>query len=265
MSTFRLNKEIFTPALYAELRNFWFQDLPKDATSAPPPVIKKWFGHFDTQDEKDRYDQSCHQRFHTALESFGPAKYPLPPPSSWEVEVAQAEVIAAPFLADCSASSSNEEYGPNFLGIILLIDQLSRNIFRQEQAQIYNHYDLISRSLVRCILKLTPRADLHASFRFSPVHRMWVYMPLMHSEHVEDQDLFQELMEDFRAEMEGRGDGPAMEYLVLVIEGAKKHAFDVRNFGRFPHRNEYLGRVTTEEERVFMDNGGNGLAPKKAR
>ncbi|KAH6722834.1 hypothetical protein BKA61DRAFT_585356 [Leptodontidium sp. MPI-SDFR-AT-0119] len=265
MSSFQLNKQFCNQALYAEIRDFWFQDIPEKATTAPPAVIKKWFGHFETEEEKDQFDQICHSKFCAALESFGPSEYKLPPASSWEAEQAHAEEIADPFLADCTATfSSDEEYEPNFLSIILLLDQLSRNIFRQDQAQIYNHYDRIARALLYSILKLTPRPDLHPSFRFSPVHRFWLYMPLMHSEHIEDQEKCQELMQSFREEMLGRDDQPGLDYVEMAIKGAKTHARDIREFGRFPHRNEHLGRATTREEQAFMDGGGNAMAPKKA-
>ena len=264
MPSFDLDRAHLNPETYAQIREFWFEDLPKNATAAPPAVIKKWFGHHSSQEEKDRYDQLCYSKFHAALESVGPSKYRLSPAGSWNSEQAEAEEIAGPFLHDCTQRSDNDnDYGPNFLSIILLLDQLSRNIFRVDQAQIYIHYDRIARALLYSVLKRSPRADQHPSLRFSPAHRFWLYMPLMHSEHIEDQDKYQEVMESFREELVGRGDQPALDYVDMAIKGAKAHSFDVREFGRFPHRNEYLGRVTTKEEQAFMDAGGNKFAPKK--
>jgi|TARA_R110002060_G_scaffold27509_6_gene37357 uncharacterized protein (DUF924 family) len=88
-------------------------------------------------------------------------------------------------------------------------------------------------------------------------------MSLMHSEYNEDQDKYQEVMESFRDEVVGRGDQPALDYVDMAIKGARAHSFDIREFGGFPHRHECLGRVTAKEEQVFMDAGGNKLAPKK--
>ena len=45
------------------------------------------------------------------------------------------------------------------------------------------------------------------------------------------------------------GDAESLRY-------AEDHADIIRRFGRFPHRNEVLGRATTTEERAFLESGG---------
>ena len=40
------------------------------------------------------------------------------------------------------------------------------------------------------------------------------------------------------------------------LKWAEIHADIIRRFGRFPHRNAALGRVTTPEEQAFLDSGG---------
>jgi uncharacterized protein (DUF924 family) len=40
------------------------------------------------------------------------------------------------------------------------------------------------------------------------------------------------------------------------LKYAEDHADIIRRFGRFPHRNPILGRVTTPEEQAFLDEGG---------
>jgi uncharacterized protein (DUF924 family) len=40
------------------------------------------------------------------------------------------------------------------------------------------------------------------------------------------------------------------------LKWAELHADIIRKFGRFPHRNEMLGRPTTTEEQAFLDGGG---------
>jgi uncharacterized protein (DUF924 family) len=72
--------------------------------------------------------------------------------------------------------------------------------------------------------------------------REFLYLPLMHSEHLADQ---QRCVELFR-------NTPNADNLRY----AEDHADIIRRFGRFPHRNAVLGRITTPEEQVFLDRGG---------
>jgi uncharacterized protein (DUF924 family) len=70
----------------------------------------------------------------------------------------------------------------------------------------------------------------------------FLYMPLMHSEHLADQ---QRCVELFRK----AGNTDNLGY-------AEDHADIIRRFGRFPHRNHVLGRTTTPEEQAFLDHDG---------
>jgi len=46
------------------------------------------------------------------------------------------------------------------------------------------------------------------------------------------------------------------EHLVSAVEYARKHQDILSNFGRFPHRNQALGRSTTAAEQTYLDSGG---------
>ena len=70
----------------------------------------------------------------------------------------------------------------------------------------------------------------------------FLYMPFMHSELLADQLRCVELF--------GKaGNAENLRY-------AEDHADIIRRFGRFPHRNRILGRMTTSEEQAFLDQGG---------
>ncbi|KAH9203897.1 hypothetical protein DL95DRAFT_398954 [Leptodontidium sp. 2 PMI_412] len=270
--SFRLNSQICNTALYARVRDIWFQDVPSNATTAPKEAMKRWFGRYENEDEKKKFDELCHAEFHTALDSFGPANYALPPPStSWATAQQQAESIAALVLPDCvpettatASDDDGEKFARDSLSIILLLDQLPRNIFRENQAVIYAHYDRIALSLLYCLLRRTPRVDLHPPLRFSPAYRVWFYMPLMHSEYIEDHEQFAEFMESLKEEVLERGGEEAAESLGGFLWAGKMHADVIRRFGRYPHRNEWLRRETTREEKEYMDSGGAmfGSKPK---
>jgi uncharacterized protein (DUF924 family) len=83
----------------------------------------------------------------------------------------------------------------------------------------------------------------------SPVERMFLLMPLMHSEDVtvqrESVSAFEELASD------AAGD----QVLASALDYAKRHAVVVERFGRFPHRNVVLGRTSTPDELAFLARG----------
>jgi len=72
--------------------------------------------------------------------------------------------------------------------------------------------------------------------------RQFFYLPFEHSEALADQERCVAL---FRA----TGDAD-------LVKWAEMHADIIRRFGRFPHRNVALGRVTTPEEQAFLDADG---------
>jgi len=120
------------------------------------------------------------------------------------------------------------------LALILLLDQFPRNMFRgsaQSWATDPMARDITKHALIKDFDKKVPDA-LRAFF----------YLPLMHSESLEDQqhcvDLYKAL-----------GDESGLQY-------AEIHADVIRRFGRFPHRNPVLGRDTTPEEKAFLESGG---------
>jgi uncharacterized protein (DUF924 family) len=112
------------------------------------------------------------------------------------------------------------------LAAVLLFDQLPRNMFR-EQARAF-HTDPLAREVAR-------GAIAHGyDIQIGGAGRLFFYMPFMHSESLDDQDLSLSLFE-------GAGDEESLEF-------ARKHHATIKRFGRFPHRNAVLGRPTLPEE-----------------
>ena len=74
--------------------------------------------------------------------------------------------------------------------------------------------------------------------RIDPALREFLYMPLMHSENLADQQRCIELFSK-------AGNAENLKY-------AEHHADIIRRFGRFPHRNQILGRATTADEQDFL-------------
>jgi uncharacterized protein (DUF924 family) len=74
-----------------------------------------------------------------------------------------------------------------------------------------------------------------------PALRAFCYLPFEHSEDPRDQQRSLTLNQQLDAN---------------TYRWAKEHAQIIERFGRFPHRNAVLARVTTDEERAFLDKGG---------
>ncbi|HEX7802270.1 MAG TPA: DUF924 family protein [Pseudoxanthomonas sp.] len=120
------------------------------------------------------------------------------------------------------------------LALLILLDQFPRNCFRG-CAHSYAT-DGLARSYARRAI------DAGFDLRVDAALRMFFYLPFEHSEAMADQDYSMELF--------GRiGDDELMKYAGL-------HRDLIVRFGRFPHRNEALGRASTSEEIEYLASGG---------
>ncbi|AZU48428.1 TPA: DUF924 family protein [Aeromonas hydrophila] len=134
------------------------------------------------------------------------------------------------------------------LALILLLDQLPRNIHRGTPAAFTQ--DAKARDL--CLKGLSLGADL----ALPPLGRVFFYLPLEHAESREQQARSVALFEGLVAE---QADGPARESFAGFADFARRHQVIVERFGRFPHRNAILGRQDTAEEAAFLLQPGSGF------
>jgi len=146
----------------------------------------------------------------------------------------RARFVPAYEAARDGALASWEGSDDGTLALILLLDQFPRNLFRNDPRAFAT--DAAACALAKRAI------DRGVGDRVDPQLRQFIYMPLMHSEELLDQEYCCAL---FRA----TGDADNMKY-------ADIHADIIRRFGRFPHRNAVLGRKTTAEEQAFLDAGG---------
>lgn len=133
------------------------------------------------------------------------------------------------------------------LAMILVLDQFSRNMFRGTPKMFAYDEEALALSL-----ELLDRG-MDEELRF--VERAFAYMPLMHSEHLAIQqrcvDCFERLLDEVPAEQRERYEN--------YLDFAERHRNIVARFGRFPHRNEVVGRETTEEEAEFLEQPGSSF------
>jgi uncharacterized protein (DUF924 family) len=251
-----LNRTLFNSSLYTTIQSHWFADVPTGSTTPTPDAVKRWFFN-PNEAEKASFDNTCRTAFGPALEAISPRYLPLPLFKSWTTERELANSIAAPFLQEINPKIHNEnQAASNALSLILLLDQMSRNIFRTNQAVIYSHFDRLSRALLHIILTTQPRLDLHPAYRHSPVFRTWFYMPLVHSESLNDHQLFETIITELRGEMAAKGDEEAVKSIDMNLDFEARHKTIIERFGRYPYRNEVLQRQSTEEEEEWLANGG---------
>ncbi|MBD1863340.1 MULTISPECIES: DUF924 family protein [Trichocoleus] len=127
------------------------------------------------------------------------------------------------------------------LALILLFDQFPRHIFRGDRRA----YATDAQALITAQQVIAQDFDQ----ALLPVQRMFIYLPFEHSENLEHQrlsvELFRELSDDPDA-------GDMFPYAV-------RHKEIIERFGRFPHRNQILGRTTTPEEAEFLKQPGSSF------
>ena len=119
------------------------------------------------------------------------------------------------------------------LALLILLDQYPRNAFRGTAHMFAT--DPLARFYARKVIEAQLDQQIETALRG------FCYLPFEHSEDADDQRLSLELHEKLNPQ---------------DIRWAKEHADIIERFGRFPHRNDVLGRVSTEEERAFLAAGG---------
>jgi uncharacterized protein (DUF924 family) len=129
------------------------------------------------------------------------------------------------------------------LALVILLDQFTRNVFRGK-ARAFSG-DAMAQSLVMQAL------DMTMDQRLPWVGRMFLYMPLMHAENLTLQDECVKRFTALQAEVP--------QALKQTLDGNLKFALEHRDiiaeFGRFPYRNQALGRLNSPEEDGFLKHG----------
>lgn len=128
------------------------------------------------------------------------------------------------------------------LAIVVLLDQFTRNVYRNSGRMFEN--DAYAQSLVLDAVAAGEDTQLRSAERY------FLYMPLMHAEDLELQDRAVTLFERLAADAPKHADG---------LKYAKAHRDIIARFGRFPHRNEWLGRQSTPEELEFLKQPGSSF------
>lgn len=210
-------------ALERRVLSFWFKDFNPSQT-VPPSLLSFWF------QSSPETDAEIRTQFGPDIESF----------------------LSRPNTASLDASKSSSEpleelsqTAKGTLAAVLILDQFTRNCYRKSPRAFSG--DSQARQL--CLQALDRGFDqsLH------PVESVFLYLPLEHSESLQDQDRCVQLMRG----LVDRARGSVHEkFLGGFVRYAEEHRDIVARFGRFPHRNEVLGRSSTAAETAYLASGG---------
>ena len=135
-----------------------------------------------------------------------------------------------------------QETAEGALALILLLDQAPRHLFRGDPRAFATDAKAVS----------VAEGSIAQGFdqQVSIVQRWFMYLPFEHSESLEHQQRSVELFRPLQADPDTQ-----RAYLYAV-----KHHDVIQRFGRFPHRNQILGRESTSEELEFLKQPGSSFS-----
>ncbi|KAI4716180.1 hypothetical protein E4T48_07635 [Aureobasidium sp. EXF-10727] len=242
--------EALSPALFTSLHDFWFQHLEDETHLVVPSTqeLNVWF-----VDKSDDFDNTCREKFGNALDL----------------------IITHKPTANDIIAAANPNTPLQWMSLILLLDQIPRNCYRGTSASI------ISKTFDPLALSVALKAkalDIHLQpdIRYRLAYRLWLFMPFEHAEDLHMQEVMVNEQRERCRDMQDLLDGDissqepdqAKKYCRGVLlekreefgacmgvlqKAVDKHYEAIKRFGRFPYRNQALGRETTMEEQEFLD------------
>ncbi len=187
-------------------------------------ILQFWFGQLDANGlsapaQHSLWFKSSEATDRTCQELFGAA----------------VEQAISGKLDDWAASNEG------LMALILLMDQFTRNIYRGTPAAFSGDakaLGLAQQAISRC-----------RHLQMPLIHRVFLYLPLEHSEELAVQELCVSLFEELT-------ETTGLEQMVDFTRYASAHRDVIASFGRFPHRNVILGRTSTAAELAHLATHG---------
>ncbi|EKV15769.1 hypothetical protein PDIG_23820 [Penicillium digitatum PHI26] len=244
-------KRILTSTLLDDVHKLWFDHLSCEEALILPGMSEmgKWFTH------DEAFDKLCVTQFRHALET-----------------IVSSGASASEIISAFSPSSPVD-----WLSLIILLDQIPRNCYRGVESKlVFGRFDPLAEDVaLRAIKEGIPAQSTYLKYRMA--YRMWFYLPLMHSENLAVHEQAVKVHEDIARDLNGllardtstltkeerKCQGVLSEkvealqaLLSNIFDFEKRHKVIIERFGRYPHRNQPLGRVSTPEEIEYLNNGG---------
>jgi len=137
------------------------------------------------------------------------------------------------------------QHPQGWLALVLLLDQVPRMIFRE------NPQSFAGDARALALVAQGIAADFDRQLR--PIERVFIYIVFEHCENLAAQNEAIARYTELLAQQPAEDRGLFADYL----DYAEKHQRVIAQFGRFPHRNQVLGRESTEDELVFLSKPGS--------
>ena len=150
------------------------------------------------------------------------------------------QLIREKFLNDYEKASINDyddwqDTAMGSIALVILFDQFSRNMFRNYKKAFAQDHK--TRLIVNDAVYSGYLEAMNVNQRF------FMLLPLIHSEEISDHEMAYYLLNKYLREHEGYN---------KIKKFWQDHTKVIRQFHRYPHRNEILGRESTEEEVEFL-------------
>ncbi|CAG8090721.1 unnamed protein product [Penicillium salamii] len=243
-------KQALAPTLLENVHKLWFEHLGDEESLVLPKgsEMGKWFA------KNEEFDQACVTQFRPALET-----------------IINSEASASDILSAVSPSSPMD-----WLSVIILLDQISRNCYRGDESKVvFGRFDPLAEEIA--LQAFQQGIPTQPSTKHRMAYRIWFHMPLMHSESLAVHEQAVEVQESIARDMnELLAKDPSrltdeeskchsallkqrdvvQSFLTQNLDFEKRHKVIIERFGRYPHRNQALGRKPTLEEIEYLTNGG---------
>ncbi|CAG8181224.1 unnamed protein product [Penicillium salamii] len=243
-------KQALAPTLLENVHKLWFEHLGDEESLVLPKgsEMGKWFA------KNEEFDQACVTQFRPALET-----------------IINSEASASDILSAVGPSTPMD-----WLSVIILLDQIPRNCYRGDESKVvFGRFDPLAEEIALQAFQQGIPTQPYTKHRMA--YRIWFHMPLMHSESLAVHEKAVEVQEGIARDMnellakdpstlteeEGRcysalsSKADAVQsFLTQNLDFEKRHKVIIERFGRYPHRNQALGRKSTLEEIEYLENGG---------
>lgn len=171
----------------------------------------------------------------------------------WWVKDEDVDLEIITRFQDTTESVANEELDEwestpkGMLASIICLDQFPRNMCRGMPKSFA--YDSLALALANKIV------DISFNIELEPIYRIFAYLPFEHSEEMKNQETSLRFYGQLRNEVPESD----KEFFNNFYGFANGHYEFIERFGRYPHRNEVLGRESTKEELAFLSQPGSSF------
>jgi uncharacterized protein (DUF924 family) len=170
-----------------------------------------------------------------------------PPQPQWFVKDANFDQSVREWFFDTYRQAAAGQFADwadtavGALALTIVLDQFPRNMFRGTAPAFATDGQAL----------MVAQTAIERGFDqdVPPVMRVFFYLPFEHSENLDHQNQAVQFLQSFAADPE----------LKSYYEFAVKHQAVIAQFGRFPHRNQILGRQSTSEEIAFLQQPGSSF------